>query len=397
MLNNIITMKISNIFTFALAVFSPLINSIPISHDKHVVHSHHLHNPRYSHCPISFIQSQEKIVKEKCCLGKVCNTAPKTCSKECAVVFMPFYKKCKRVLDHSFYNVHYSTSPTNKRKLQQRPTRTHSKTHPRTHSRTHSKTYSKTHHHIHIPNRRCMDKWGTSCSILKRLNDCKTGKMASAMKMGCAKTCGACRQQSNIHIMSQRCSKIYNEEVLNKKHYKNTKIPTTCTLWNNGCNNCGVNKGKLTFCTKMMCIRKQKPRCLKYKGISVVSKKPISKCDEIAFSNVLKGCERILRTDLRKMNKKKCKTTCVKNMVKFYNKCYDAPSLKNFFKTLDIAIIKPCEEGIKFIPIKSPAPSPATAIGRTRDSHNCLLTAGYTWCGPSKKCVRKWITHCPQK
>jgi len=391
MLNNIITMKILNIFTFALAVFSPLINSMPISHDNHVVHSHHLHNPRYSHCPMSYIQSQEKIVKQKCCSRKVCNTAPTTCSKDCAVVFMPFYKKCKRVLDHSFYNVHYSTSPTNKRKLQQRP-------HPtRTHTGKHTGKHSKTHHHIHIPKRRCMDKWGTSCSILKRLNDCKTGKMAKAMKMGCAKTCGACRQQSNIHIMAQRCYKIYNEEVLNKKHYKGTHIPTTCALWNDGCNNCGVNNGKLTFCTKMMCIRKQKPHCLKYKGITVVSKKPITKCDEIALSNVLKGCERILRTDLRKMNKKKCKTTCVKNMVKFYNKCYDAPSLKNFFKTLDIAIIKPCEEGIKFIPIKSPAPSPATAIGRTRDSHNCLLTAGYTWCGPSKKCVRKWITHCPQK
>jgi len=402
-------MKIFNIITFALGIFSPIVDCVPVSHTakNHMVHTHHNQHPwqqhhtsKYTRCTISYIQTQEKIVKAKCCLGKVCNTAPKICSKECAVVFMPFYKKCHRFFDHSFYNVHYS--PTNKRKLQQVTTYPTHPTDPMHKGHPTDPTYKghKGHptyppHHTHIPKRRCMDRWGTSCAILKRLNDCKSGKMSQAMKTGCAKTCGACRQQSNVQIMANNCKKIYNEEVINKKHYKNTKIPTTCTLWNDGCNNCGVNKGKLTFCTKMMCIRKQKPRCLKYKGISVISTKPISKCDEIALSNVLKGCERILRTDLRKMNKKKCKTQCVKNMVKFYNKCYDAPSLKNFFKTLDVAIIKPCEEGIKFIPIKAPAPAPG--IGGTRDSHKCLLTAGYTWCRPTKTCVRKWLTPCPQK
>jgi hypothetical protein len=396
-------MKIFNIFTFALAVFSPLSAAAPVIHHKshttnHMTHhpthhpTHH-YTPRHSSCPYSYIKSQDKIVKEKCCLGKVCNTAPKTCSKECAIVFMPFYKKCGHILDHSFYNVHYTTSPTHIRKLQTRPTRPTRPT--RTHPRTHSKTHPRTHHHVHIPKRRCMDKWGKSCAILKRLNDCKTGKMSSSMKMGCAMTCGACRQQSNIHIMSQRCSKIYNEEVLNKKHYKNTQIPTTCTLWNNGCNNCGVNKGKLTFCTKRMCFRKQKPHCLKYAGITVVSKKPITKCDEMALSNVLQNCGTILRTDLRKMNKKMCKTPCVSNMVKFYNKCFNAPSLKNFFKTLDITIIKPCEEGLKFVHKKVKVKH--SSVGRTRDSHNCLLTAGYTWCESTKKCVRIWETPCPKK
>jgi len=401
-------MKIFNIITFALAMFSPLTAAVPQTsvghtnqhntypthhtHHTHPPHPTHHHTPRYSRCSYTYIKAQDKIVKEKCCSGKVCNVAPKICSKECAVVFMPFYHKCRHFFQQSLYNVHYSTSPTNKRKLQQRPV------YRPAHKSAHKSAHKPVHHkHFHIPARRCSDRWGSSCAILKRLNDCKTGKMSTAMKTGCAKTCGACRQQSNVQIMAQRCSKIYNEEVLNKKNYKNTKIPTTCTLWNDGCNNCGVNKGKLTFCTKMMCFRKQKPHCLKYKGITVVSKKPISKCDEIALSNVLKSCERILRTDLKKMNKKKCKTQCVKNMVKFYNKCYNAPSLKNFFKTFEIAIIKPCEEGIKFVPIKVPTPSPAPGIGGTRDSHNCLLTAGYTWCGPSKTCVRKWITHCPQK
>ena len=391
-------MNIFTIFTFALAVFTPLCQAVPVAprshYPNHVTHHsnhvNHHYTPRHSSCPYSYIKSQDKIVKEKCCLGKVCNTAPKTCSKECAIVFMPFYKKCGHILDHSFYNVHYTTSPTHIRKLQTRPTRP-------------TKTSKRHHHvhHVHIPKRRCSDKWGKSCAILKRLNDCKTGKMSSAMKMGCAMTCGACRQQSNIHIMSQRCSKIYNEEVLNKKHYKNTQIPTTCTLWNNGCNNCGVDKGKLTFCTKRMCFRKQKPHCLKYTGITVVSKKPITKCDEMALSKVLQNCGTILRKDLRKMNKKMCKTPCVSNMVKFYNKCYNAPSLKNFFKTLDITIIKPCEEGLKFVhkKVKHPVKHPVThsGVGGTRDAHNCLLSAGYTWCQSSKKCVRKWATPCPLK
>jgi hypothetical protein len=385
-------MNILTIITFALAVFSPLCDAAPVAsghhYPNHVTHhsNHHKsHTPRHSSCPYSYILSQDKIVKEKCCIGKVCNTAPKTCSKECAIVFMPFYKKCGRMLDHSFYNVHYTTSPTHIRKLQQRPTRPTKPT----------KTSKRHHHHVHIPKRRCSDKWGKSCAILKRLNDCKTGKMSKAMKMGCAETCGACRQQSNIHIMAQRCSKIYNEEVLNKKHYKNTQIPTTCTLWNDGCNNCGVNNGKLTFCTKRMCFRKQKPHCLKYSGITVVSKKPITKCDEMALSKVLQNCGTILRKDLRKMNKKVCKTPCVSNMVKFYNKCYNAPSLKTFFKNLYTVIIKPCEDGMKKVK--------HTGVGGTKDAHNCVIGAGYTWCESTKKCVRawlvtpKWAKPCPLK
>jgi len=222
--------------------------------------------------------------------------------------------------------------------------------------------------------------------------------MAHAMKTGCAKTCGACRPKSNVQIMAQNCHKIYNEEVLNKKDYKGTKIPITCSLWFDGCNRCGVNKGKLTFCTRMMCIRKQKAHCVKYKGISVVSKKPITKCDEIALSNVLKGCGTILKADMNgvhskmrhTVDKKMCQTPCVKNMVKFYNKCYNAPSLKNFFKNLNTAIIRPCEQGIHLIP-------PKRTVGGTRDAHNCLLSAGYTWCEASNKCVRKWQTPCPKK
>jgi len=389
-------MNLLTIITFALAVFTPLSDAAPVAsghhYPNHVTHhnnQHKSHTPRHSSCPYSYILSQDKIVKEKCCIGKVCNTAPKTCSKECAIVFMPFYKKCGRMLDHSFYNVHYTTSPTHIRKLQQRPsTRPTRPTKP-------TKTSKRHHHHVHIPKRRCSDKWGKSCAILKRLNDCKTGKMSKAMKMGCAETCGACKQQSNIHIMAQRCSKIYNEEVLNKKHYKNTQIPTTCTLWNDGCNNCGVNNGKLTFCTKRMCFRKQKPHCLKYSGITVVSKKPITKCDEMALSKVLQNCGTILRKDLRKMNKKVCKTPCVSNMVKFYNKCYNAPSLKTFFKNLYTVIIKPCEDGMKKVK--------HTGVGGTKDAHNCVIGAGYTWCESTKKCVRawlvtpKWAKPCPLK
>ena len=170
-------MKIFNIITFALGIFSPIVDCVPVTHNSknHVVHNHQNQHPwqqhqqhpwqqhhtsKHTRCSVSYIQAQDKIVKEKCCSGKVCNTAPKICSKECAVVFMPFYKKCRHFFDHSFYNVHYSTSPTNKRKLQQRPTHPKYPTH-QGHSKYpthqgHSK-YPKypTHHHkhIHIPKR----------------------------------------------------------------------------------------------------------------------------------------------------------------------------------------------------------------------------------------------------
>ena len=382
-------MKLFNLMTCVISLFPlvSLVEAAPIRHHSthHSIHHsiHHSTHHRYNDCSIQYIQQQDNIVKQKCCSGKVCNTAPKICSKECAVVFIPFYKKCKHFFDNSFYNVHYSTMPTHIRKLQQSPG-----------------------HHVHhpkIPKARCTDSWGRTCSILKRLNDCKSGKMATVMKTGCAKTCGSCRPQSNVQIMAKNCHKIYTEEVLNKKDYKGTKIPTSCTLWNDGCNNCGVNKGKLTFCSKMMCFRKQKPHCVKYKGITVVSKTPISKCDEIALSNVLKGCETILKTELRKMNQKMCRTSCVKKMANFYNKCYNAPSLKNFFKNFNNRIIRPCEQGLRFrnaTHVKhhhhhSQHPR-KPKVGGTRDSHKCLLSAGYSWCKTTKKCARIWQTPCPK-
>ena len=393
-------MKIFNFMLYALSLFVPLTGALPMPH-------------KHNSCSFQYIKQQDVIVKQKCCSNKVCNTAPKVCSKECAVVFMPFYHKCHRFFDHSFYNVHLSTAASNIRKLQEgRPQKGHTHT-GHTH-KGHPHTGHKGHHYK-IPKSSCMDRWGSSCAILKRLNDCKSGKMSHAMKTGCAKTCGTCRPKSNVQIMAQNCRKIYNEEVLNKKDYKGTKIPITCSLWFDGCNRCGVNKGKLTFCTRMMCIRKQKAHCVKYKGISVVSKKPITKCDEIALSNALKGCETILKADMNGVNRKvnhrvnnrmtskvtskvtsskvtskMCQTPCVKNMVKFYNKCYNAPSLKNFFKNLNTAIIRPCEQGV--YPVL-----PKHKIGGARDVHKCLLSAGYTWCGASNKCVRIWETPCPKK
>jgi len=396
---SIIIMKLINLITCAISLFVPLTEAIPRQHS----------------CTIQYIQQQEKIVKQKCCAGMgACNTAPKTCSKECAVVFVPFYKKCQHFFDHSFYNVHYSTGkPTHIRKLQQ--TSSGHKDHKQhkwqgqSHQSHHqSHEHHLPHHHTKIPKAQCYDSWGRSCSILKRLNDCKSGKMASAMKTGCAKTCGTCRPKSNVQIMAKNCHKIYTEEVLNKKNYKGTKIPTSCTLWNDGCNNCGVNKGKLTFCSRMMCFRKQTPHCVKYKGITVVSKKPISKCDEIALANVLKGCETILKTDLRKMNKKMCQKPCVKKMVTFYNKCYNAPSLKNFFRNFNNRIIRPCEQGLRFRNVTHINHMPGnrhsgnkhhqqTKVGGFRDAHNCLLSAGYTWCKTTNKCARIWQVPCPLK
>ena len=35
-----------------------------------------------------------------------------------------------------------------------------------------------------------------------------------------------------------------------------------------------------------------------------------------------------------------------------------------------------------------------TMVGGTRDSNNCLIGAGYTWCESSQECLRSWITPC---
>ena len=35
-------------------------------------------------------------------------------------------------------------------------------------------------------------------------------------------------------------------------------------------------------------------------------------------------------------------------------------------------------------------------IGNARDTHNCLISAGYQWCEQSQTCIRPWITECSQ-
>ena len=41
--------------------------------------------------------------------------------------------------------------------------------------------------------------------------------------------------------------------------------------------------------------------------------------------------------------------------------------------------------------IKTALPMP----GSGRDEHGCIPSAGYTWCAPLKKCIRRWKTECP--
>ena len=33
-------------------------------------------------------------------------------------------------------------------------------------------------------------------------------------------------------------------------------------------------------------------------------------------------------------------------------------------------------------------------IGGNKDSHGCLIGAGYSWCEPKKKCLRVWEEPC---
>ena len=46
-----------------------------------------------------------------------------------------------------------------------------------------------------------------------------------------------------------------------KKKYVNT-IPVDCVLWYDGCNTCNVNRGVISYCTKMMCFTEDDPYCL---------------------------------------------------------------------------------------------------------------------------------------
>lgn len=42
------------------------------------------------------------------------------------------------------------------------------------------------------------------------------------------------------------------------------KIPDNCISWFDGCNNCGAKDGKLTMCTLMYCENPVEPKCLEY-------------------------------------------------------------------------------------------------------------------------------------
>jgi len=41
-------------------------------------------------------------------------------------------------------------------------------------------------------------------------------------------------------------------------------IPSSCTTWYDGCNNCQVTNGQLGACTRMMCFRMDNPRCIRF-------------------------------------------------------------------------------------------------------------------------------------
>ena len=47
---------------------------------------------------------------------------------------------------------------------------------------------------------------------------------------------------------------------------ENNDIPDNCIQWYDGCNTCRVSKGTLSGCTRMMCFREDKPRCISYSG-----------------------------------------------------------------------------------------------------------------------------------
>ena len=41
-------------------------------------------------------------------------------------------------------------------------------------------------------------------------------------------------------------------------------IPSNCLTWNDGCNTCGVNEGKIIMCSEMYCFAMGTPSCMVY-------------------------------------------------------------------------------------------------------------------------------------
>ncbi len=52
-----------------------------------------------------------------------------------------------------------------------------------------------------------------------------------------------------------RCIRVWEEAC---------EIPNNCLTWNDGCNTCGVNQGKITMCTEMYCFAQGTPECMVY-------------------------------------------------------------------------------------------------------------------------------------
>eukprot|EP00797_Seminavis_robusta_P018095 Sro2702_g335140.2 (273) ;mRNA; r:10787-11605 len=45
----------------------------------------------------------------------------------------------------------------------------------------------------------------------------------------------------------------------------------------------------------------------------------------------------------------------------------------------------------------TPCPSEAPTASPQNDNHNCVATAGYSWCSTLNTCVREWVTPCPSE
>ena len=62
-----------------------------------------------------------------------------------------------------------------------------------------------------------------------------------------------------------RCIRVWEEAC---------QIPNNCLTWDDGCNTCGVNQGKITMCTEMFCFAQGTPECLVYAPDQEVSIEP---------------------------------------------------------------------------------------------------------------------------
>mmetsp|Transcript_23032 Transcript_23032/g.69190 ORF Transcript_23032/g.69190 Transcript_23032/m.69190 type:complete len:254 (-) Transcript_23032:126-887(-) len=75
---------------------------------------------------------------------------------------------------------------------------------------------------------------------------------------------------------------------------------------------------------------------------------------------------------------------------------FDDPFFTNLDNVQDLSIVFHCGDGKRVACAKLRGQEPPIGpIGGETDAQGCYISAGYSWCASSEKCIRTWETECP--